>query len=314
MNKLDEFKQLFIKLLESSLKDGKSTFKESEPAFREKMLDMIFDVDALEDIANKVFVETVLPLIMSNQFSKESEINIQHILKQFPETRGILKSVTVQLDYGDDIDDLGSIFVKTNDLQRFKITLLLNSICYLMNETSLKSFRSLSKNQNEQFIVGIIKVLIHEFVHFLDYFKRSPDYLLKDFRKHYYLQDGELRAHTREFLFQFVKDNGRQLVAQSKDVETFLNLVKLTRAYLTVIKPNLIEPNENYYETFLKNVYDYFKSGKNEFGESEDETNSQYVFYRTVKASDIKDIKLSDISKQTAGKYSELLYSNSFKN
>lgn len=314
MNILSEFRQLFIELLKSSIIEQKSIFKESEPIFREKIIDMMFDISRLEEISNKIFIETIYPLMMSNSFSKETELNIQHILKQFPETRGILKSITVQLEYGEDIDDLGSIFVKTNDLQRFKITLLLNSICYLMNQTTLKSFRGLRKDQNEQLTLGIIKVLIYEFMHFLDYFHRSPEFLLKDFNKFYALQDGELKAHTREFLFQFVRENGRQLVAQSKDVETFLDLVKLTRSYHDVIEPNLIEPNENYYEKFLRAVYSYFKSGKNEFGESENENSSQYAFYHTVRASDIKEIKLSKISLDTAKEYGQLLTKHKFFN
>lgn len=308
MNHLTDFRKTFIEMLKKSLKENKSTFKEFEPIFREKIFTLMFDIKTLEDVANRVFVETVYPLIVAtNRFSKEASFNIQTILKQFPETRGILKSITIQLEYGEDIDDLGSIFAKTNDLQRFKITLLLNSICYLMNNRKLNSFRSLSKEQNERFILGIMKVLIHELTHFLDYFKYSPEHLLKDFEKFYALQDGELRAHTREFLFQFVKENGRQLVSQSKNIETFLDLVQLTNAYLSVIKPNLIEPNEKYYKTFLIKVYEYFRSGKNELGENEDENHSQYAFYHVVRASDIKDIKLSEISVKTAKKYAEKL-------
>lgn len=291
---LNEINCLFLEVVKNSLELKRNVFLESEPRFRENIIRLMFDVKSFEEIATSIFTETIYPLIISNRFEQSKKIDIRHVLKLFPETRSLLKGINFTLQYGRAIDDLGVIFQETTDLSRFKISILINSICFAVNNEEFKSFRRLSKNENKKLSLGIIRVLVHELTHLIDYFRHPPETLLKDFENHYCLQREELRAITREFLFSFVKNKGRQLVLTSKSLDEFIEVVKCLNIWKTIIAPNLIPPNEVYFDDFLKNVYNYFKSGINEFGEKiEEQKDSPFLFYHVVRKNDIEDLSLS---------------------
>ena len=289
---LDDINFLFEQIVKESLKKRHSVFKENEAKFKDKIVDLIFDLKKFETVANEIFIETVSRLIKTNSFLTK-KLDIKIFLKEFPECRGILKKFYLDLKYGNPDEIIGSIVAETNELDRFKMVIFLNSICFMMIGKEFKGISSLSKSEKRDFGLGIIRVIIHELTHFLDFFRYTREQLIKEFDKFYSLQRGERRAACIEFLYQFVQKQGKRKVSICPSFEAFNVFIRESEEWKTIILPNYIEPNAKFYDGFLEAIYSFFKKDRNEFGKLIKEGFIPPYFHVT-RVEDIKNIDLSE--------------------
>lgn len=303
LNKIDlvnNFKEFVLGLSSFKESDLRSYFLESENKFKLDIVKSIMDTKKFSLIANEIFIENIYPYLKNNQYIKEipQELSISSILREFPESRRILKSICLNLTpEGDYESSLGEIIAETEELDRFKITLFIGSLLETViainnNDTDIihKNFNHLSKKERQDFIKYLIGVLVHELTHLIDYFRYTREELLKDFLKFYSIQDGERRAIVQEFLYGFVAEGGVQIIKSTNDVEIFKEYLRKKMNCYQFLDRLDIEPNREFLDEFLNSVYKYFKSGKDEFGKLKTEsTVTISPFYHSVKFNDVKN-------------------------
>lgn len=279
---IKHFKDVVLNIESLKEDDIVRLLKEHLNEFKLDITKTIFDSKKFSEIANDIFIDEIYPLLKINKFNKESqEISVKQILKEFPESRGILKYVYLKItDEGDFDSDLGCIVAETEELDRFRVTLFLGSLFATIsvlhkNDFIKKKLNSLNKIEKEDFFKFLIGILVHELTHLIDYFRYTREELIKDFQKFYLLQDGERKAFAQEFLFHFVSEDGVQIIKQTNDFDIFKEYLIKKMSCWQLLERMCIKPNKPFVNEFLNALYRYFKSGKNEFGKLKTERASE---------------------------------------
>lgn len=284
--------------------------KEHLNEFKLDITKTIFDSKKFSEISNDIFIDKIYPLLKINKFNNETQdISVKQILKEFPETRGILKHVYLKITEDGDFDsDLGCIFAETEELDRFRVTIFLGTLFSTIsvlhkNYFLKKKINSFNKVEKEDFFKFLIGILVHELTHLIDYFRYTREELIKDFQKFYLLQDGERKAFVQEFLYHFVSENGVQVIKQTNDFDIFKEFLIKKMSCWQLLKRLDIEPNQPFIDDFLHALYSYFKSGKNEFGKVKTERVSETSpFVCVTRLKDVIDFVPDESTKQLINK------------
>lgn len=314
MRDLDQFLTLFEQVISGScsIENLRNRFKEYEHKLILEITQLLVDKDKFNNIANDIFINEIYPLLISNKF-QDVEINypINVILKNFPETRGILKKFTIILsNVKQDDYRLGSIMSETEELDRFKLSIFLYSLFDLLipiekqfgdvfdldkgDYKPVVKFNNLSKDKKSEFTTDLIGVLIHELTHLIDYFRYTREEITSDFMKKYHLQDGEKRAIIQEFLYHFIAEDGIQRVKSTNDVEIFVEFVTTMNCWKFLSRIDTPENNE-FLNEFLSNLYNYYKQDKNGFRRTKHESSDTISsYYHVTYAKDIESYRPSE--------------------
>lgn len=291
-----EYLNLVTQLLEQAddIDSFKHMFSEEEHNLKMNIVRFIMDQSKFENIANDVFIKDIYPLLKNNQYhGKRFDYPVKDILKKFPETRGILKKVVVELS-DDNTYDLGVIFAETEEIDRFKIVLFMKALFDLVDCANGK-FNNLQLKDKEQFETYVLGTLVHELTHLIDYFRYTRDELIADFNKTYPRQETEKRAIANEFLTHFVAEDGVSIVKRTNDVDIFQEFVKHKMKCWQLLERLDFPFNDSFINELLTQVYNYFKFGRDEFGKLKTERAYDiYPFVHYVKREDVIHFKPSE--------------------
>lgn len=238
---------------------------ENQDSFKRSVEELYYDMKALSKISESIFDKHVYPMLFKNKFGIDNSeyVDLKELFVTVPESRNILKELKLDLEYGKAIDFVGSIRPELEDLSKFTITLFANAVCYLMLDKEISSVRSLSANDLKKLKIGFIRVLVHELSHLKNYFTKSREKLLSDFAKQYSFSNFEREAFLNEFLYQFIHENGVDLIKNS-DKDKFLSEVKKLRCWKTGLELDYFGSNVRLFNDFLSNIYDYFTKVNND--------------------------------------------------
>lgn len=261
------------------------SFKEKATLFNFQLKSLIKDMGKLEKIADDMFEKTVQPYLRSTLPIETNYKNYDLINQQIGVTS--IKDLITKLDYGEEYDDFGGFnFLSKDDskLDRFKITVLVNSISYTLFGCDYGYLMSNTFEIPDRMVTAILRVMIHELTHLLNCFKVTPETLFADYLKQYYIDEDEERAHKIAFLYGICKEGalGR---AQNFNYKDFRKWIDSSDSYLE-IGPFIPPDNEklkNEYEQFFTTIYDYLRSNESILENLHEGTDQELFFGRTTK-------------------------------
>lgn len=262
------------------------SFKEKATLFNFQLKSLIKDIGKLEKIADDMFEKTVQPYLRSTLPIETNYKNYDLINQQIGVTS--IKDLITKLDYGEEYDDFGGFnFLSKDDskLDRFKITILVNSISYALFGCDYGYLMSNTFEIPDRIVTAILRVMIHELTHLLNCFKVTPETLFADYLKQYYIDEDEERAHKIAFLYGLCKE-GALGKAKNLGYKDFRRWIDNSDSYLEIgpFIPHNNKKLRNKYEKFFATIYDYLKSNKSILESLNEGTNQELFFDRVTKA------------------------------